>query len=87
VGPGSDVRDLALRARSGGNPVIPLVADLTAAVAELDQQAAIYVHRGATSQDILDTATMLVTVRALKPVLADLDRTADALPGGAVGHC
>ncbi|MFF3129187.1 lyase family protein [Streptomyces sp. NPDC057908] len=81
-----DVRDLALRARSGGNPVIPLVADLTAAVAELDRQAAAHVHRGATSQDILDTAAMLVAARALEPVLADLGRAADVLARLAVEH-
>ena len=73
------VRDLALRARSGGNPVIPLVADLTAAVAERDPAAGPYVHRGATSQDILDTAAMLVAARALEPVLADLDGAAAGL--------
>ncbi|MFD9605313.1 3-carboxy-cis,cis-muconate cycloisomerase [Streptomyces sp. NPDC059970] len=81
-----DVRDLALRARSGGNPVIPLVADLTAAVAERDRQAAAHVHRGATSQDILDTAAMLVAARALEPVLADLGRAADVLARLAVEH-
>lgn len=81
-----DVRDLALRARSGGNPVIPLVADLTAAVAEHDRRAAAHVHRGATSQDILDTAAMLVAARALEPVLADLGRAADALARLAAEH-
>ncbi|MGW5336435.1 3-carboxy-cis,cis-muconate cycloisomerase [Streptomyces bauhiniae] len=81
-----DARDLALRARSGGNPVIPLVAALTAAVAERDPAAAAYVHRGATSQDILDTATMLVAARALGPVLADLDRTAAHLARAAAEH-
>lgn len=81
-----DVRGLALRARSGGNPVIPLVADLTAAVAEHDLQAAAHVHRGATSQDILDTAAMLVAARALEPVLADLARTAGALARLAAEH-
>ncbi|WP_055589115.1 lyase family protein [Streptacidiphilus griseoplanus] len=81
-----DVRDLALRARTGGNPVIPLVADLTAAVAERDPQAAEYVHRGATSQDMLDTATMLVAVRTLEPVLADLGRTALGLARLAAEH-
>ncbi|MFE2431126.1 3-carboxy-cis,cis-muconate cycloisomerase [Streptomyces sp. NPDC059373] len=81
-----DVRDLALRARAGGNPVIPLVADLTAAVAERDAEAGAYVHRGATSQDILDTAAMLVASRALAPVLADLDRTAAALGRLAAEH-
>ncbi|ADI10388.1 3-carboxy-cis,cis-muconate cycloisomerase [Streptomyces bingchenggensis BCW-1] len=80
------VRDLAVRARAGGNPVIPLVADLTAAVARTDREAAAYVHRGATSQDILDTATMLVTTRALPLILADLGRTATALGRLAATH-
>jgi 3-carboxy-cis,cis-muconate cycloisomerase len=81
-----DVRDLALRARAGGNPVIPLIADLTAAAAERDAEAGAYVHRGATSQDILDTAVMLVASRALAPVLIDLDRAADALGRLAAEH-
>ncbi|MFG2577902.1 3-carboxy-cis,cis-muconate cycloisomerase [Streptomyces malaysiensis] len=81
-----DVRDLALRARSGGNPVIPLVADLTAAVARTDGEAASYVHRGATSQDIVDTAAMLVAARALPLIVADLDRTAAELARLAAAH-
>nr|WP_304598592.1 3-carboxy-cis,cis-muconate cycloisomerase [Nocardiopsis sp. FIRDI 009] len=71
-----DPRDLALRARADGHPVIALVADLTAAVGE---EYAPYVHRGATSQDIMDTAAMLVAARALNPVLADLARAERAL--------
>ncbi|WP_241003316.1 3-carboxy-cis,cis-muconate cycloisomerase [Streptomyces sp. CB01881] len=78
-----DPRDLALRARAGGNPVIPLVADLTAAV---PPTAAAYVHRGATSQDILDTALMLVARRSLHAVRADLLRTEAALAGLAARH-
>ncbi|WP_314172387.1 lyase family protein [Streptomyces winkii] len=78
-----DVRGLALRARSGGNPVIPLVADLTDAVG---REAAPYVHRGATSQDILDTALMLVAARTLDAVLPDLDRTARELAMVAAEH-
>nr|WP_238153920.1 adenylosuccinate lyase family protein [Streptomyces xinghaiensis] len=74
-----DVRDLALRARSGGNPVIPLVRELTAAVRKAAPDAAAHVHRGATSQDILDTATMLVAARTLPLILADLERAIDAL--------
>ncbi len=83
---GFDPRDLALRAREGGNPVIPLVADLTAAVRAVDPAAAAYVHRGATSQDVLDTATMLVCSRALAPLLADLAATARALGRLAAEH-
>ncbi|TDD10236.1 3-carboxy-cis,cis-muconate cycloisomerase [Nonomuraea deserti] len=78
-----DVRSLAERARAGGNPVIPLVADLTKAVGDAHGP---YVHRGATSQDILDTATMLVATRTLGPVLADLSRTEQALSRLATEH-
>ncbi|WP_329145417.1 lyase family protein [Streptomyces niveus] len=81
-----DVRDVALRARAGGNPVVPLVADLTAAVDEEEADAAQYVHRGATSQDIVDTAMMLVATRTVPLILADLDRTADALAALATTH-
>ncbi|MCX5253402.1 3-carboxy-cis,cis-muconate cycloisomerase [Streptomyces canus] len=78
-----DVRSLADRARGGGNPVIPLVADLTEAVGE---EYGPYVHRGATSQDILDTATMLVAARTLDLVLADLHRVQQALARLASEH-
>lgn len=78
-----DVTDIALRARAGGNPVIPLVADLTAAVTA---DAAPYVHRGATSQDIMDTAMMLVARRTLDLILADLARTEAALARLASDH-
>ncbi|MFE5592461.1 3-carboxy-cis,cis-muconate cycloisomerase [Streptomyces sp. NPDC056549] len=78
-----DPRTLALRARSGGNPVIPLVAELTAAV---PPEVAPYVHRGATSQDIMDTAAMLVAARALPLVTAPLHRAAAALGRLAAAH-
>ncbi|MES4891493.1 3-carboxy-cis,cis-muconate cycloisomerase [Streptomyces sp. NPDC096012] len=78
-----DVRSLADRARAGGNPVIPLVADLTRAVGE---PYGAYVHRGATSQDILDTAAMLVAARTLDPVLGDLTRAERALALLAAAH-
>ncbi|MGV9969029.1 3-carboxy-cis,cis-muconate cycloisomerase [Streptomyces olivaceus] len=78
-----DARSLAERARAGGNPVIPLVADLTAAVGEPHGP---YVHRGATSQDVLDTATALVAARALDLLLPDLTRTERALARLAAEH-
>ena len=71
-----DLRQIALDAREGGNPVIPLVAALRAA---LPEDLAAFVHRGATSQDIFDTATMLVADDARIVILADLDRVATAL--------
>ncbi|MFF9090998.1 3-carboxy-cis,cis-muconate cycloisomerase [Streptomyces sp. NPDC014991] len=78
-----DIRSLAARTVDDGNPVIPLVADLTAAVGE---EYGPYVHRGATSQDVMDTATMLVAVRSLGPVLAGLGRAERALAGLAARH-
>ncbi|MFI7351688.1 3-carboxy-cis,cis-muconate cycloisomerase [Streptomyces sp. NPDC049936] len=78
-----DLRSLAERARGGGNPVIPLVADLTGAVGE---EYGPYVHRGATSQDIMDTATMLVAARTLDLLLPDLTRTERALAALAAEH-
>ncbi|MGF1236181.1 3-carboxy-cis,cis-muconate cycloisomerase [Streptomyces sp. 2-6] len=78
-----DARALAGHARGGGNPVIPLVAELTRAVGE---EYGPYVHRGVTSQDIMDTATMLVAARALDLIHADLERTAAALGRLAAGH-
>lgn len=70
----------------GGNPVIPLVAVLRARVAEVDAEAAGWVHRGATSQDVIDTALMLVASRALTRVDSALAATVDALALLADGH-
>ncbi|MEO7121738.1 MAG: lyase family protein [Lacisediminihabitans sp.] len=78
-----DVADIALRGRAGGNPVIPLVKDLRAAVAAASAEAAVWVHRGATSQDILDTAMMLVAQRAVTQILADAEATIGSLSGVA----
>src|SRR6266851_3694355 len=54
-----DLGALAEAATRSGNLAIPLVKALTAHVAKADPDAARYVHWGATSQDVIDTATML----------------------------
>jgi 3-carboxy-cis,cis-muconate cycloisomerase len=82
-----DPDDLGRRALAAGNPVVPLVADLTEAVqAEAGPAAARWVHHGATSQDILDTAWSLVAFRALGPILDDLAGAAEAAAGLADRH-
>ncbi|WP_418957122.1 3-carboxy-cis,cis-muconate cycloisomerase [Streptomyces tritici] len=81
-----DVRELALAARETANPVVGLVRELTRLVAAEDPEAAEYVHRGSTSQDILDTGAMLVAFRALRLIRADLARTAAALAALAERH-
>jgi nitrosuccinate lyase len=81
-----DLAAIAGQLGGGGNPVIPLLPELTMAVRELDPDAARYVHSGATSQDIVDTALMLLSRRALRVIGADLDRTAAALARLAARH-
>ncbi|MFJ2967244.1 3-carboxy-cis,cis-muconate cycloisomerase [Streptomyces collinus] len=73
-----DLRALAVEARESANPVVALVRELTRAVAALDPAAAEYVHLGSTSQDIFDTAAMLVARDALGLLRTDLARIAGA---------
>ena len=81
-----DVETLVAEARSAGSLAIPLVRALTAAVAARDRAAAAYVHWGSTSQDVIDTAMVLVTGRALDLIDVDLARLAGALEALARGH-
>jgi len=69
-----DLAGLAEAATRSGNLAIPLVKTLTAAVAKVDPEAARFVHWGATSQDAIDTATMLVLRKGIEVLLGDLDR-------------
>ena len=71
--PRFDPEELGRDGRAAGNPVPPLVKALTAAVSEVSEDAARYVHKGATSQDIVDTAAMLLARRALDLILAELE--------------
>ncbi|MGN9785379.1 lyase family protein [Nonomuraea sp. ZG12] len=82
-----DPADLARRSRQSAGPVAPLVSDLRQAVSRAGPQpvtqgvsqggsgedVARLVHLGATTQDILDTAAMLVATRAVAVITADLD--------------
>jgi len=70
-----DVARLGEEAAASATPVVPLARALTAAV---PGEAANYVHWGATSQDVIDTALMLVARRALDVLLPELDGLAAA---------
>jgi 3-carboxy-cis,cis-muconate cycloisomerase len=78
-----DVDDLGRRALAAGNPVVPLVADLEA---RLSEAARPHLHRGATSQDVVDTALMLLARHALGPLLDDLAAVAAASARLAAEH-
>ncbi|MFI7439732.1 lyase family protein [Nonomuraea indica] len=77
-----DPAGLARRARRSATPVVPLVADLRAACGE----AAAFVHKGATSQDIMDSAAMLVASRAVAEITAGLDAAMRPLAALADRH-
>jgi 3-carboxy-cis,cis-muconate cycloisomerase len=78
-----DPVEIADQGRAPGNPVEPLVRALTDAV---EGEAAGYVHWGATSQDILDTAAMLVSRNVLDLLLGALDDVAGECARLAVAH-
>lgn len=54
-----DIDKLKSEIKLGGNAAIPLVKQLTRIVKNNDVEASKYVHLGATSQDVVDTATVL----------------------------
>ncbi|GAA4168767.1 lyase family protein [Gryllotalpicola koreensis] len=81
-----DVAALAAEAVGGGNPVIPLVALLRTTVSDLDTDAAGWVHRGATSQDVVDSALALLVARACSAVSVDLGRVIAGLAALAAEH-
>jgi 3-carboxy-cis,cis-muconate cycloisomerase len=69
-----------------GNPNIPLVKQLTASVKKIDPEAAKYVHLGATSQDVIDTAMVLQLKSALHIVQKDLQQLIFQLRALAIAH-
>jgi 3-carboxy-cis,cis-muconate cycloisomerase len=69
-----DIAALGIAAAQAGNVAIPLVKALTAKVAKRDPKAARFVHWGATSQDIIDTASVLALRDASMLLERDLSR-------------
>jgi 3-carboxy-cis,cis-muconate cycloisomerase len=77
-----DLPALCLEGRKVGNPAEPLVR----ALREQAGDAAPFVHYGATSQDIVDTAAMLVTRRAAELIADELAGVANAASQLASDH-
>ncbi|TVT24175.1 adenylosuccinate lyase family protein [Amycolatopsis rhizosphaerae] len=78
-----DTAELGMKSVGVGNPAAPLVREVTAKVGG---EAARFVHFGATSQDVMDSAAMLLAARAREPLLEDLGAAADRLAGLAREH-
>ena len=70
-------------AADGGNPVIPLVTALRQHVGEA---AAEHVHRGATSQDVVDAATLVVVRRCTEIVCDGLRHASTVIDGLEARH-
>ncbi|SEM43984.1 3-carboxy-cis,cis-muconate cycloisomerase [Pseudoxanthomonas sp. GM95] len=77
-----DIAALGAATALSGNPAIPLVKALTAKVKAHDEDASRWVHWGATSQDVIDTGTVLQlrnALDAIEPKLAHVCTTLRAL--------
>jgi 3-carboxy-cis,cis-muconate cycloisomerase len=70
---------IATAGRAGGNPVIPLVKQLGAMASEIQSGGGDSIHVGATSQDILDSAAMLIARRAIKVIGGELRQLSSGL--------
>src|ERR1700761_555324 len=78
-----DLAELGQLAALTGNPVPALSRALAR---QVPRPLAGAVHKGATSQDIVDTAVMLLARRALEVIGTDLATAADATARLAAGH-
>ncbi len=74
-----DIRSLSVSMFRAGTPTIPVVKALTEKVRATDPEAAAWVHWGATSQDVADTALVLLLKRAQTILAGDLQRLEKAL--------
>ena len=81
-----DIAALGIAAGQAGNVAIPLVKALTAEIAKRDKNAARFVHWGATSQDIIDTASMLALREASALLERDLARAVKGFASLAKKH-
>jgi 3-carboxy-cis,cis-muconate cycloisomerase len=77
---------IARDSAGAGNAVIPLVRELTRQVAAIDEEASRFVHLGATSQDIIDTALVLQLRGAVPLLVAHIRRAERAAARHARSH-
>jgi 3-carboxy-cis,cis-muconate cycloisomerase len=81
-----DLAALGEAAAVAGNIAIPVINALTTRVSQSDTVAAGYVHWGATSQDVIDSAVVLELRAAIDVLSADLDRAIEGFTTLAGRH-
>jgi 3-carboxy-cis,cis-muconate cycloisomerase len=81
-----DIEAISVQAAHSGNAAIPLIRKLTEQVAKTNKDAARFVHWGATSQDAIDTAVVLLVRRAFEVMDHDLARISGTLAELANKH-
>ncbi len=79
----NDCEALAVTAEDGGNPVIPLMKLLRQ---RAEPAVAPWIHRGLTSQDVLDTALMLAVRAVADDLITQLREQISALSELATRH-
>jgi 3-carboxy-cis,cis-muconate cycloisomerase len=78
-----DAELLAVNSEDGGNPAVALVALLRD---RASGQVSRWIHRGLTSQDVIDTALMLATRAAVDELMSELAEQISALSVLATTH-
>jgi 3-carboxy-cis,cis-muconate cycloisomerase len=81
-----DLVALGAESARAGNIAVPLINALTAEVAKADPAAAPFVHWGAASQDLIDTAQVLELRSAIDALIADLNRAIETFTTLAGRH-
>ncbi len=74
-----DVAKIVRESGRAGSIAIPFIKSLKETVGLFNKEAAGFVHFGATSQDVIDTALAVVTRNALSLIEADVDKAVAAL--------
>ena len=85
IGP-DDVASVAVGAESGGNPLIPLLKLLRQRLESRNPAAANWLHKGLTSQDVVDSALVLCLRDVSSRIRDDLAAQASVLAGLADEH-
>ena len=81
-----DIEQVALGAEASGNPVVPLLSLLRERLRDTNADAARWLHRGLTSQDVLDTALVMNARDTRGRLLARLDAQVESLARLADRH-